>query len=61
MIWRAYAGLSGAIVLSVVVLATTMGMPEKWVMQAAMGTSIVMLSFALFVSICAFAFRKRSR
>jgi F0F1-type ATP synthase assembly protein I len=61
MIWRAYAALSGAIVLSVVVLAMTMGMPEKWIMQLAVGTSAVMLANAMFVTLCVAAFRRRKR
>jgi hypothetical protein len=59
MVWRAYAGLSGAVVLSVVVLALTMGMPTKSIMQVAGATSAVMLGGAMFATLCFMAFRKR--
>jgi hypothetical protein len=61
MIWWAYAGLSGAIVLSLVFIAWIVGVPANALMQLAVATASVMLIGAMVVSLTAAAFRRRPR
>ena len=57
MIWWAYAGLSGAVVGSVVLMALIIGVPQNALMQIATTTASVMLGGAIVVNIAAMMLR----
>jgi len=59
MIWWAYAGFSGAILISVVLMALTMGMPSAVILQLTVAIGSVMLGGAMFASLCLLALRRR--
>lgn len=61
MIWWAYAGLSGAIVSSLVFVAWIVGVPANALVQLAVASSSVMLIGAMVASLTAAAFRRRPR
>ena len=61
MIWWAYAGLSGAVVGSVVLMAWIIGVPQHALMQIATTTASVMLGGAILANIAAIMFRGPKR
>jgi uncharacterized membrane protein YeaQ/YmgE (transglycosylase-associated protein family) len=61
MIWWAYAGLSGAIVSSLVFVAWIVGVPASALAQLAIATASIMLIGAMVVTLAAAAFRRRPR
>jgi len=63
MVWWAYAGLSGAVVGSVVLMAFIIGVPQSALVQIATATASVMLGGAMLANIALVMLRgpKRAR
>jgi hypothetical protein len=59
MIWWAYAGLTGTIVLSLVLVAWIVGVPANGLMQLAIATTTLMLVTGMLVSLAVVAVRRR--
>jgi len=59
MIWWAYAGLSGAVVFSIVLTALTIGAPTGAIVQLSVWSASVMLGLAMLANILATATRRR--
>jgi hypothetical protein len=58
MIWWAYAGLSGAIVFSVLSAAWMMGMPKDGLVNLVIDSSLLMLAVAMLANILGIVFRR---
>ncbi len=61
MIWSAYAGLAGAIVLSMVFLAWIVGVPQEALVRIAVQGTAFFMGFGMFIHLCALALRRRGR
>ena len=58
MIWWAYAGFSGSIVMSLVMVAWTIGVPSNAIMQLAVATSSMLLGGAMLANLCTIVLRR---
>ena len=61
MIWWAYAGLSGAVVASIVLVAFLIGVPQNALVQIATTAASVMLGGAMLANIAAILMRGPKR
>ena len=59
MIWLGYAGLSGAIVFSVALVALVMGMPSAMIVRLAIETAVLLLGAAMMASVFFNVLRRR--
>jgi hypothetical protein len=59
MIWWGYAGFSGAIVLSMALLATIMGVSTENVLALIAQSSVVLLTLGIVVNLCVIALQAR--
>ena len=61
MIWWAYAGFSGAVVCSIVLMALIIGVPQNALMQIATAAASIMLGAAIFAHIAVIMLRRPKR
>jgi hypothetical protein len=61
MVWWGYAGFSGAVVFSLVLLAAIMGLRTETVMSLAAQSGASLLAFGLVVHVCAIGMRRRPK
>lgn len=61
MIWWGYAGLSAAILFSLVLIALIIGVSTGTVLALAANTATVLLALGVFVHVCAITLRNRRR
>jgi hypothetical protein len=61
MIWSAYAGLAGTIVVSLVFLAWIVGVPEQAMIRIAVQGTAFFMAIGMIVHLCAIAIRRRTR
>ena len=59
MIWWAYAGLSGAIIFSLLSTAWMIGMPADGLVTLVIHASLVMLALAMIANILGMVFRRQ--
>lgn len=59
MVWLAYAGFTGAVVFSILLLAWTIGVPSEAMVQLAVTTTAVMLGCGMVMNLCIVALRRR--
>ena len=61
MIWWGYAGFSGAIVISLALLAFIVGVSVEGILALTANTASALLAFGILVHACALGLRRRRR
>jgi hypothetical protein len=59
MVWLAYSGFTGSIVLSIVFLTMMMGMPALPALSLAIQTGVILLAAAAVITLLVTELRKR--